>query len=414
MPCKRLASRWFSVIAPVTYQLCVTSCENHPLYCKKSDGQERADTMVKPWALGGLVLVGNVLLVGCGMTNTVASNPPVHSSHPQSAPAASKTSSSAPVPSTSSKTAAWKIGPMDFINPSTGWIVGRGVSSIGKPSAEAIFATQNGGQSWTRLTEWKPNTLPLPPNTAYGSRLPPISQLDFQNAQVGSAVVFLGDGACQAQYAILSTTDGGRQWSLHTHAALMGEDGPFDLSLPSSNIGWFANGSCAGTGLGVSKSVDGGQHWSSVASLKTSGRNPAQAISFRFTSPTQGYVINGVSGYQKVQSSLTLYTTRDSGLNWAETSIPSKGLPNSIASLSFINPEQGWVVAAVPNHRFQVYHFQSGTWTPLTIPYSSVQNPAVDLVSSQVAYLNQPMGWASLWKTVDGGVHWTPVSFPTN
>lgn len=115
-----------------------------------------------------------------------------------------------------------------------------------------------------------------------------------------------------------------------------------------------------------------------------------------------------------VPSSLTLYTTRDSGLNWAETSIPSKGLPRSIVGLSFISPEQGWVVAAVPNHRFQVYHFQSGTWTALKTPYSSVQNPTVDLVSSQVAYLNQPMGWASLWKTVDGGLHWTPVSFPTN
>ncbi len=192
----------------------------------------------------------------------------------------------------------------------------------------------------------------------------------------------------------------------------MGGDGPLNLSFPSSKIGWFANGSCAWTGIGVSKSVDGGQHWYSVASLETSGENPPQAIALGFTSPSQGYLINAVSSYQKVPPALMLYTTNDSGIKWLETSIPSKGLPGSIAGLSFISPQQGWVVAAVPKHRFRVYHFQSGTWTALTTPNASVQNPTVDLVSAQVAYLNQPMGFPSLWKTVDGGAHWTWVPFP--
>lgn len=303
---------------------------------------------------------------------------------------------------------------MDFISPSTGWVVGRGVSALGNPSAQAIFATQNGGQSWTRLAEWKPGAMPLPAHTEYGNGIPPIVQLNFRNSQSGSAVVFLEDGACQASYAILTTKNGGAQWNLASHTPLMGEDGPVGLSIPSSSVGWFANGSCAGRGVWIARSVDGGQHWSSVSTLATSDPNPPQTINFHFTSQTQGYLINAVSGYQKHPSSLTLYTTEDSGINWAKTPIPAKGLPSNIAGLSFISPEQGWVVAAVLHHPFHVYHFESGTWTPLATPNSSVKNPTVDLVSSKVAYLNQRMGFPSLWKTVDGGVHWTPVAFPTN
>lgn len=274
--------------------------------------------------------------------------------------------------------------------------------------------TKNGGQNWTRLAEWSQKSpMPLPGNAETGTGIPPISQLNFQNSTLGSAIISLGAGACQAGYGVLTTNDGGSRWVLQTHSMLMGQDGPLGLSSTSSESSWFANGSCAGAYTSLYKSSDGGQQWAPTATLKTTNLSPT-AISFHFTSPTQGFLVNGANGYQQVPSSLTLYTTRDAGQHWTESSISSQGLPSIIAGLSFIAPETGWAVAYAQNQSAQVYRLRGGTWIALNTPSRSSQSPpTIDLVNSKVAYLNQPEGTGgTLWKTVDGGARWSAIPFP--
>lgn len=383
--------------------------------------------MMKSLNVGVLILAGSALLAGCGATHPVASNPsPIQSpattlATPSSTPSTSTASQTSPTASISeSNTAAgsstpWQLGPMNFISPSTGWVAVKNITPSGKWVAEALFVTKNGGHNWTRLVEWNQQSpMPIPSNSAIGSRIPPISQLNFQNSKVGTAVISLGAGACQAGYGVLTTNDGGSHWVLQTHSVLMGQDGPLGLVSLTAGTSWLANGSCAGAYTTLYKSSDGGQRWSQTASLKTTNLSPS-AISFRFTTPTQGYVVNGANGYQAVPPTLTLDTTNDGGQQWTASSITAKGLPSIITGLSFVSPEEGWAVANALNHSAHVYRLHDGTWSALNTPDASSQPPTLDLVNNKVAYLNQPQGAVDvLWKTVDGGAHWSRVPFPTN
>lgn len=376
---------------------------------------------MKPMTLTNIVMSLSLLLVGCGTTHPQTTGPSATSSPSSSSPPptsshrGSTTPSSPSTSHSSQSTASWQFGPMDFITTNTGWVVARKVSSTGQWLSQAIFRTQNGGQSWTRLHEWN-HTAPMPvPRNAQSGGIPPIASLNFQNANAGAAVIFLGAGACQAGYGILTTSNGGNHWTLQTQSILMGEDGPLGISYPSTSSAWLANGSCAGAYTTLFHSTDGGQQWSRALNLKTNNPSPA-SVSFHFTSPTTGYLVNGVNGYQKTDPSLMLYTTADGGGHWTADTLPSRGLPDIIAGLSFVTPHQGWAIAANLNHSFHVYHLlHTGTWSALRTPEpSSATPPTLDLVNSDVAYLSQQHGTGgTLWKTVDGGSHWSKLPFPT-
>ncbi len=309
--------------------------------------------------------------------------------------------------------ASAEISAVDFISPFDGWVVGTTVAKTGQWLSESIYHTVNGGKTWTAVATWD-KTHPMPSPTPAVTGLAAISQLSFQNARLGHALLFLGVGAGQAGYGVLSTTDGGAEWTLETQNTLVGSDGPASLSFPDHGAtGWFANGSSAGVYTGVTHTTDNGASWSTWSQVRTPEPSPA-ALSMHFASLTSGFMVVGTNGYQTVHPSLRLFTTTDGGRRWQSRVMSAKGLPDWVAGVSFVNPRTGWVVGASATHPYRLYHWSHGAWTLLPTPDASENSrPTLDMVTAHVAYMAQQQdSRVTLWKTVNGGKNWTKVTFP--
>ncbi len=306
-----------------------------------------------------------------------------------------------------------RLSAVDFISPRDGWVVGATLNKSGQWVAETIYRTVDGGKRWSSLAVWDTShPMPAPAQSSVG--LPAITRLSFQNGHSGHAVEFLGVGAGQATYGILSTRDGGRQWTLKTPHILIGSDGPVSLSFPGGgSTGWFGNGSFAGAYTLLAKTTDNGRSWTTWAQVPSPQPSPS-ALDMHFTSLTSAYMVVSGNGYQKTRPSLELLTTQDGGLRWQNRMLPVTGLPDLINGLSYVNPSIGWIVAAAPNHPYRLYHWSHGSWAPLATPgKGSFNPPLLDLVTAKVGYAAQSEGSLStLWKTADGGSHWTPVKLP--
>ncbi|MCL5117156.1 MAG: hypothetical protein M1272_08420, partial [Firmicutes bacterium] len=257
---------------------------------------------------------------------------------------------------------------------------------------------------------------PVPGPQSEGPGLSPISQLNFQSPAQGNAVVSLGAGACQAGYAVLATPDGGGHWTATTPSPILAQDGPVATSFPQggSGPGWFVNGSCAGAYVQVFKRSSGGKVWTHLTNVPTANLSP-NALNFRMTTSQTGYLVDASNGYGPHASMLELNLTQDGGAHWTQSTLPSQGLPNNITQLSFTSPHQGWVVTAQQNQPFHVYALSGTGWTAMATPDSSANTPPLaDRVSGRIGYLAQNTSQGiSLFKTVDGGQEWIPLTFPS-
>jgi photosystem II stability/assembly factor-like uncharacterized protein len=81
-----------------------------------------------------------------------------------------------------------------FLNPYTGWAVGREELPHGGGSAGVILFTDDGGLKWTRVS---------------GTPLPGLHRVRFFDGRTG---VVAGDGSDQHPSGLFATTDGGRTW----------------------------------------------------------------------------------------------------------------------------------------------------------------------------------------------------------
>ena len=360
--------------------------------------------MLKHWILAAAIVSGGTLLAQHHIHRQVAQS--LNQSAP---PAHVAVRAKSPHP----KATSLHISAVDFISPKVGWVVGAPMNANGQLSTETVYRTVDGGKTWSPIATWDSrHPLPAPEQSTPG--IPPITRLSFQNRHLGHAVEFLGVGTGQAAFGVLYTNDGGRHWKLETRQILVGSNGPISLSFPGNGAtGWLGNGSFAGAYTLLAKTTDNGRSWSTWAQVPGPVPSPS-ALDMHFSSLTSGYMVVASNGYQKTRPSLQIMTTRDGGLRWKTQKLSVNGLPDLITGLSYVNPTTGWVVAGSINSPYEVYHWNHGTWAPRVTPGQGTSNPPLlDLVSANAAYLSQFNGSSSsLWKTVDGGTHWTRVTLP--
>lgn len=361
------------------------------------------------------------LLAGCGNTPASTSSASSPSSKSKPSPARPSPTPATPVSSGVASSAApsassWVIRNMDFIAPGTGWVIASKTDNQGGQSEQAVFHTTDGGHHWTQDALFTPSH-PLPgtgPNPADYPGGGYLSSLDFTSAASGHAVVFLGAGACQAAYAVVSTNDGGTNWAADTSSRILGEDGPVALAFPGqSPDGWFINGSCAGAYTRVMATTDGGHTWTSLPQLATANLSPS-AIAAHFSSPQDGYLVMATNGYQAKAPWMGMDVTQDGGRHWTSSPIPAKGLPDIIHEISFTSPQTGWAVASSLNHAPGLYRFTGTAWVPVKAPAAFAdQPPQIDLVTRKIAYVSANTAQGErIWRTADGGASWTVVSAP--
>ena len=81
-----------------------------------------------------------------------------------------------------------------FLNPFTGWVVGREELPFSRGSTGVILLTRDGGITWERRSE---------------HTLPGLEKIQFVDARIGFIV---GDGSDEYPTGIFRTTDGGATW----------------------------------------------------------------------------------------------------------------------------------------------------------------------------------------------------------
>jgi len=156
-----------------------------------------------------------------------------------------------------------QLNALDCVSDNVCWVVGDDQTNGVAPLA---VETANGGSSWTTFTNL-PTFTPYDPNGTY--QLNAISCTSAHKCIAGGGLNY-ADGLAQ----VISTTNGGRTWSLSADPTLTGLQQIFSLScLPSGDTATCmgAADNLGAAGPVMVRSTDGGATWSDLGSFDTTG-----------------------------------------------------------------------------------------------------------------------------------------------
>lgn len=275
------------------------------------------------------------------------------------------------------------------------------------PSPAAVFATADGGQTWTESV----------PFTVDG----PVVQVTFANAEDGWLLLDVGLSSLSKPLPWLyRTTDGGHDWVPVTAAAPPGTSGPNDmcnelaLSFPTATTGWLTVGCRSGGYVFVTH--DGGSTWAAqpLPVPVTAGEaGPPSVTGPRFTGGTGFLTVAPESG------SPSLLATEDLGQSWNFLPLPAGA--GQYPQVSFFSATQGVVVPAAAQDAIGTVFYTTDnggkTWTPVQQGTHFTQlGGAVDFVSPQDGFAWTLAGDAQsatpppIYATTNSGSTWTPFT----
>jgi hypothetical protein len=202
--------------------------------------------------------------------------------------------------------------------------------------------------------------------------------------------------------AILTTGDGGRTWTRVWHGA----QELLQVDFVSASTGWaLGNHILLGT-------ADGGRHWRQLGQPAV---GPLRQV--HFASPTRGWGVAGGNDRPKggpvPQGATRLVQTSDGGRSWTALAAPAP--PQSVC---FTAPDDGWLASGTG-----VWRSVDGGrhWSPrpgFTLPLSYTYMPSAELQCAEpgAAWVLFDSGEGAagshpyaLYATGDGGAHWRGV-----
>jgi uncharacterized protein (TIGR03437 family) len=293
-----------------------------------------------------------------------------------------------------------------FTDRNRGWAAGTRTFSP-QLWGQEIFATQDGGQTWTTQFEHG-----LSDGLFSYQRLESISFADANNGwAAGSSELFMtSSGKYALLGCILHTADGGKTWT--DQAANLCQYGVADefsviQSLDAQNV-WAlaAELSFAGT-IQMAHTTDGGNHWA----LVDTGIAGNVAVGFAMVQGGMRFVDaqHGCFGGWDVAG-----CTSDGGAHWTQSAVDC-GDPlcylNS-TGVAFTDALHGWITGGPPDGGLYLTTDGGAHWSWST-PKSMSIGPF-----QAIQFLNSSTGWLSgngglLFQTTDAGAHWTPVATGT-
>ena len=177
---------------------------------------------------------------------------------------------------------------VDFVNSSTGWVVGEGGT---------ILKTVNGGTTWTKQNS----------GTAVLLR-----SVDFVNSSTGWVV---GEGG-----TILKTVNGGTTWTAQNSGKTQEF---FDVAFVDANTGW-----AVGTDLRL-KTINGGATWTS----QIPAGYTVYLYSVAFTSASSGCAVGYRGSINRTVNGGTTWTGGQSTVN-----------DDNLFAVTFVDANSGWAV----------------------------------------------------------------------
>jgi photosystem II stability/assembly factor-like uncharacterized protein len=309
-----------------------------------------------------------------------------------------------PVPSVPTLPTSYQLDAVDFVNPSTGWVL-----ADLDTSAFAVVSTKDAGRSWT--------TRLVSPSSRHGE------YMRFFDRSAG-VVVAIG-----AEAAVFATRDGGAHWTRKGVNA--GDVYVMSASFVDPMHGWLLGFGAVSTGLGSTvllRTTDGGASWKDLGPAAVPS---VQAFAVSFTDQRNGWL-------DAVAPGPYAYTTSDAGATWRQVTLPTPATGWPVPNGSFFvaaRPTLGnGVVATVVNSLHINGRFGGGTavvtYPPLTVrtydggsPVTYVYSTFVDGASDGILHINDALhkpGPATQvqaasqigMRSTDGGQSWTPFVSP--
>ena len=306
----------------------------------------------------------------------------------------------------------------------------------------AVLRTLDGGLHWTQLTTPWPAEVVIPPSPSpMPIAMPTTADLSAPSTNVvwalvggvrlfvsadrgqtwqeratpkapaGSAATEISfvDGAdgwlstCANTTTLLwKTTDGARSW--HTVSSPFPPDQCMSgLSFIDQSHGFIA-ARYAYAGPLVYSTVDGGQNWSGVRLPDPPGFAAGAGGSF-WLETIKGFGATDLAIAASDAGGLYVYRSTDLGATWTYLT----SIPNSVASVGLVTPTR-WVQVILPGQSRETTD-GGKTWHAHASDYSQAAP-----IAPQVVYGDAAVGYATvrgaIQRTVDGGLHWTPIQTP--
>jgi len=317
-----------------------------------------------------------------------------------------------------------------FLDSVHAWVA----ESVGSQTACAdhfvVYRTENGGSTWHEGAHVPIKVQGL--DASDGSWSIRIFFLDTNHGWLRIAPIY-GLAPVGEQGPLYRTVDGGRSWTFvasQTAQAANGCIGRGDFVFSSATTGWMSAGcgnGAPGPGLHILVTHDAGGTWA----LQSIVTNYCNIASFPdgcdaplpiFFDDSRGWLFD--------PSGPRLLMTSDGGETWSVHGLPQLptyackgkfGEPEtcsdqSVVSIGFINPDEGWAIiwqnSASRIVRMEQTVDGGRTWNPVSS--NLIGSSALpDVAQGSLRFMDQTYGFlwtgSRLLKTVDGGQSWSEV-----
>jgi photosystem II stability/assembly factor-like uncharacterized protein len=282
-----------------------------------------------------------------------------------------------------------------FVGSDAAWIE---AGALFPPGSEPVYRTLDGGRSWRLL-----------------GRVPSGCELDFVDTRHGWCA-FAGAAAGSSTLRLYRTSDGGSSWRLVSRTGLY-DTGSTAGALPyrcdktitftTRTTGWAAS-VCSGGSPYLFRSDDGGARWHALARipLPAGAAAPAgEGVSLPVAAGSRLAVAIDIDGDP---GATAVATSANGGRSWSSRLLPGKR-EHLRADLVEV----------------QHWRFTDGThllstddggrnwraWRPAARMTDFVGSPlSLEFLSSAVGFAVPDGNSGPLWRTGDGGRHWTRVT----
>ncbi len=268
----------------------------------------------------------------------------------------------------------------------------------------SLYRTDDGGRSWRMVGG---GVSPLPNGTVQALAL------TFMGPQRGYLLLSLGASACQAELAVLATTDGGRTWR-RLGGIIPATDGASTIAA------WrgrpvVLNAACGAPGLVLDTFRL--RRWRSTALAVPAALRGGDATASAIWAGPGRHGLEVAAAYQGpsarrpvlVRLSAAAGTSR-----WRFSVLPMGHLAAGLwmQALAFAGPRAG-VAASAPGRLLATVD-GGATWRQgRALPLRYVDAARAAMVAPSIAFvlLTGRLG-AALWRTANGGATWRPLPLP--